>query len=125
MQRVALADSEWKLMQVLWEKGDCTFREICDAVCEENGWTKHAVISYLKRMAQKGAIAILEEAPVKKYCPLLDQAQTIRQETRSLLHKVYNGSALLMVQNAVEQQALSEEERQELIALLQKGRGGQ
>lgn len=121
MQKISLADSEWKLMQVLWEKGCCTFREICDAACEEYGWTKHAVISYLKRMAQKSAIAIQEGTP-KTYRPLLDREQAIRQETRSLLRRVYNGDALLMVQSAVEQQTLSDEERQELIALLQAGR---
>lgn len=124
MKQIMLADSEWRLMQALWANGESsTFRQLCDAVCEPNGWTKHTVMSYLKRLAQKGAIEILEQSPVKRYRPLLAREQAIREETRTLLRRVYNGDALLMVQSAVEEYDLSDEERQELIALLRRGRG--
>lgn len=122
MKRVSLADSEWRLMQILWERGACTLRQLCDAVGPDTGWSKHAVISFLKRMEQKGAIAVEEGRPARHYRPLLDREEALRAETDHVLNRVYNGSPLLMVQNAVSRQPLSPEEREALIALLREGR---
>ncbi len=118
--KIQLSGTEWRLMQVLWANGPCTFKTICDGV-GESGWTKHSIISFLKRMEAKNAIRIEDAKPVKLYHPLLDKDDTLYRETSSLLDRVYNGDLLLMVSNAVKQQALSEEEIDELVALLKGG----
>ena len=115
--KVKLSDAEWQLMQVLWKSGPCTFKTICNDV-KETGWTKHAIISFLKRMEAKNAIRIEDAKPVKRYYPLLDRSQALHQETASLLSRIYNGDLLLMVSSAVKHQALSEDEINALIALL-------
>ena len=120
-KKIALADSEWRLMQIIWEKSPCTFRDICDAACEPNGWTKHDVMSYLKRMEAKGAIAVKDAKPVKLYTAILNKEETIEEETEDLLNRVYNGSLLLMVQSAVRGRGMSEEDMESLKALLAKG----
>lgn len=113
-----LADTEWRLMQIIWEHAPRTFREICDIACPAYGWSKHAVISYLKRMEAKGAIRVEDAKPVKLYYPLLDRDQAIREETKDVLERVYHGSVLLMVQSAVHQQGLSETDFAELERIL-------
>lgn len=121
-KRISLADSEWILMQTIWENPGCTFRGICDAVCAPQGWSKHVVSSYLKRMEAKGAILAEEAKPVKRYRPLLDRENALREETEELLSRVYNGSPLLMIQAAVQAKDLSEEELDALELLLKEGR---
>ncbi|MEG1883924.1 MAG: BlaI/MecI/CopY family transcriptional regulator [Clostridia bacterium] len=117
-EKVRLSDAEWRLMQILWEKGTCTFRQICNAVMDETGWTKHSVISFLKRMETKYAIEIIDAKPVKLYKPVLNKEQALFEETHSLLKKIYNGDLMLMVSNAARQQKLSDDEIDELVSLL-------
>ncbi len=121
-EHIMLADSEWLLMQIIWEKQPCTYRQICDAACEPNGWTRYVVSSYLKRMEAKGVIRIEDAKPVKLYYPLLDRSEAIRTETDDVLKRVYNGDLLLMVQSAVHGQRLSDEEYAALARLLQAER---
>ena len=121
-EHITLANSEWLLMQIIWEKQPCTYRQICDAACGPNGWTRYVVSSYLKRMEAKHVIRIEDAKPVKLYYPLLDKAEAIRTETEDVLNRVYNGDLLLMVQSAVHAQSLSNEEYTELVRLLQAGR---
>lgn len=113
-----LSENEWYIMQVLWEKSPSTLREICDAIKESKGWTKHAVSSFLKRMQEKGAIAVDESGKVKAYSAIWNREDTILEETHSILERVYRGNLLLMVSNAVKEQKLSKEEIEELKSML-------
>lgn len=115
---MGLSENEWYIMQVLWEKSPSTLREICDALQQSKGWTKHAVSSFLKRMEAKGAIKS-EEAKVKEYSAVWNREETIGEETHSVLDRVYKGDLLLMVSNAVKQQNLTKEELEELKSLLE------
>lgn len=113
-----LSENEWYIMQVLWEKSPSTLREICDAIKESKGWTKHAVSSFLKRMQEKGAIAVDESGKVKAYSAIWNREDTILEETHSILDRVYRGDLLLMVSNAVKEQNLSKEEIEEMKHML-------
>lgn len=121
-ERVSLSDAEWRLMQIVWEDPPRTYRQICNAACESNGWTRYVVSSYLKRMEAKGALRVEDASPVKLYHPLLDRQQAISAETEDVLDRVYNGNILLMVQSAVRAQELSDKEMRELEKLLHAGR---
>ena len=76
-----LSENEWYIMQVLWEKSPSTLREICDALKESKGWTKHAVTSFLKRMLEKGAISVDENGKLKNYSAVWSRDDTILEET--------------------------------------------
>ena len=115
-----LSENEWYIMQVLWEKSPSTLREICDALKESKGWTKHAVTSFLKRMLEKGAITVDESGKVKEYFAVWSREDTILEETHSILDRVYRGDLLLMVSNAVKEQKLSKEEIEELKNMLDR-----
>lgn len=115
-----LSENEWYIMQVLWEKSPSTLREICDALKESKGWTKHAVTSFLKRMLEKGAIKVDESGKVKEYFAVWSREDTILEETHSILDRVYRGDLLLMVSNAVKEQKLSKEEIEALKKMLDR-----
>ncbi len=116
----ALTDVEWRLMQCLWAHNQpMTVREISQAVEADTGWSKHSIISFLKRMAAKGYVEIDHGRPIR-YRPLLDRQDTMRKETQNLLGKVYGGDLMLMVSNAVRVQPLSEDEINELISILKE-----
>lgn len=117
-KRPGLSENEWYIMQVLWKHSPAGLREICEALAPVKGWTRHAVISFLKRMEAKGAVSVDESGRVKKYSPCWNREETIREETDNVLERVYGGNLLLMVSNAVKGQELTDEEKRQLRALL-------
>ena len=119
--RVTLSDSEWIIMQEIWKRGEATFREICDGVAAHQ-WSIPAVAACLKRREQKGAIASAEGGPVKVYRSLLRRETAVRKETRDIFRRVYGGDVALLAQSLVHSAALDENDMEELIALLRKGR---
>lgn len=113
-----LSENEWYIMQVLWEKSSASLRELCDALSESKGWTKHAISSFLKRMLEKGAISVDESGKVKNYIAVWNMDETILEETQSIMERVYKGNLLLMVSNAVKEQKMTKEEIEELKNML-------
>jgi len=117
-----LSDAEWRIMQSLWRGGNAmSVREIMDDLGDENTWSVHSVISFLKRMEAKGAVKIHEGRPIR-YSALLDRETAVQKETKDLLGRVYGGEKFLMIKCAVNASPLSDEEREELIAILKGGK---
>lgn len=120
-----LSDSEWKLMNHLWDASPRTITELTAAVKEETGWSKNTVITMLSRLEAKGAVRHEEGVRAKQYFPAVERQAAARAETESFLSKVYGGSLGLMVSNLVESRRLSEEDIAELSAILEKAGGEQ
>lgn len=51
-----LFDSELKVMEVLWEQGSKSAREIVDVLSERIGWNKNTTYTVIKKCIEKGAI---------------------------------------------------------------------
>ena len=119
-ENAALSDTEWRIMQSLWRgREPMSVREILDDL--KDAWSVHSVISFLKRMESKGAVKIHDGRPIR-YSAALDREEAVQEETKDLLGRVYGGEKLLMIQCAVNASPLSEEEREELIAILKGGK---
>lgn len=114
---VSLSDGEWKIMNRLWER-ESTIKELKNLLQEETGWDKHIIITMLSRMEKKGAVRHKDGGRAKVFYPLVSREEVSMQETRGFLQKVYRGSLGMMVNAMVEDQALSEEEIQELYDIL-------
>lgn len=111
---VALTEAEWKIMLLLWEKSPRTMMELTRALAQETGWSKHTVITMLKRMAVKGTVRICEDGPVKTYFPAVSKDRVAREQTQTLLKRLFSGRASLLVNDMVEQGELDDEELREL-----------
>lgn len=118
---VSLSDGEWKIMNRLWE-GESTITKLRNQLHAETGWDKHIIITMLSRMEKKGAVAHRDGGRAKVFYPLVAREEVSMQETRGFLQKVYRGSLGMMVNAMVEDQALSEEEIQELYAILEQAK---
>ena len=57
-----------------------TMMELTRALAQETGWSKHTVITMLKRMAVKGTVRICEDGPVKTYFPAVSKDRVAREQ---------------------------------------------
>lgn len=120
MKKVNLSDAEWKIMNLLWERAPRTMMQITNALKEDTGWTKHTVMSFLKRMEEKGALHYEEGGKAKLYYPDLERQEAALQETEDFLDRVFQGRMGFMLNTMVQQRALSREDMEELHKILEQ-----
>ena len=118
-----LSDSEWKLMNRLWDRSPMTITELTAALREDTGWSKNTIITMLSRLEAEGAVRHEGGLRAKRYFPVTRREDAALPETESFLGKVYGGSLGLMVSNLVERHALTEADIAELSAILEKAGG--
>ena len=80
--QVNLSDSEWKLMNRLWEQSPRTIMDLTASLKEDTGWSKNTVITMLARLEAKGAVRHEEGGRAKRYAPLLRREDAARIEVR-------------------------------------------
>lgn len=120
--RMKISDGEWKIMQLLWKKSPQSIIQLTKALEAETGWTKHTVISYLKRMEEKGAVRYETEGRTKQFYPLIEEKDAEMQETEYFLNKVFQGKLGLLLHTMVQQQNFSEDEIEELQSILDQAK---
>lgn len=121
--KTELSNGEWTLMKALWESSPQTITQLTATLKDSTGWSKHTIISMLSRLEAKGAVAYRDNGRAKEYYPRLQQSDASRAETKRFLEKVYNGSLGVMVHAMMDSHALSQEDIQELSAILEKAKG--
>ena len=113
--------TEWKLMECLWEKGSVTGREAVDYLHAHAQWSRSTTLTMLRRMTEKGVIACVDhDDGVKTYAPLVSRQQAAQRETHDFLSRVYHGSVSQMVSAVTEKQSLTQQEIDELYAILRR-----
>lgn len=117
---VRLSEAEWKVMSLLWQEAPQTMMQLTNHFKETTGWTKHTVMTFLRRMEEKGAIHHEEGERAKLYYPDVGRDEAVQQETEEFLEKVFNGRMGLMLNTMVERKALSKEEITEMYEILRR-----
>lgn len=125
MDDVNLTNSEWYVLDCLWEKSPMTVMELVAALGTRLGWAKSTTITTLRRMEDKGLLLCQIQGRAKHYSPAVSRDRAVRRETRSFLDKVYRGSVGLMVSAMAQDQALSKKEIDELYEILRRAEEGQ
>lgn len=115
---IKLSEAEWKVMNVLWEEAPQTIMGLTRHFRETTGWTKHTIMTFLKRMEDKGAVYYEAGVRAKLYYPRIEKKEAVLQETEEFLERVFDGRMGLMLNTMVEQRALSEKEIAELYEIL-------
>ncbi|WMM26374.1 BlaI/MecI/CopY family transcriptional regulator [Tissierella sp. MB52-C2] len=119
-EKTKLTDTEWKIMMLLWEKNPLTCRQIEDDLKEETGWSRHTIISFLKRMQKKNYIRMEEANPARLYYPLLNKDETVLQETRSFVKKIFDGKMGLLVSSLVDSEDITKDEINSMLQSLKE-----
>ena len=118
-KEVCIAETEWKVMEVLWQKPNQTITEI-KAALSESGWS---VKTLVRRLTQKGALAIDRTASPFCYYPLVEEEACRRKETRHFIDKIYNGSVKMLIASLTTDSSLTDEESQKLMEIIDKMEG--
>ena len=116
-----LTNSEWYVLDCLWERAPQTVTQLVPILKEKVGWAKSTTITTLRRMEDKGLIRAEQEGRAKVFYPAIAREEAAAAETESLLSRVYHGSVGLMVSTLLQNRRISREELKELQMLLEQG----
>ena len=116
---INISDSEWKVMEVVWNEPGITIGLI-RAALESEGWSYSTIKTLVIRLVKKGALRTEESERGKCYYAAVNERECKTRETRNFLDRIYNGSVKRMVSNLVMESSLSEEDVKELMKLVDK-----
>ncbi len=117
---IQCTDAEWKILEVLWDRSPRTMTEITKELEPSTGWTRHTVITLLKRMEEKGTVLVDESGPAKLYTPAVEKGKASTEQTRRFLSHIFKGNASLLINNLVSSGDLTVEDMQEIIDEIKK-----
>ena len=101
-------DSELNILEILWENGERTAKDIAALAAVQVGWSKTTTYTVVKKCVEKGLVERTE--PGFRCRALVSREEVQRQETRGLIDRMYGGSADRLVASLLDGKALSGEE---------------
>jgi BlaI family transcriptional regulator, penicillinase repressor len=119
-RKMTIHDTEWDLLEVLWEKERSTAREVTEALSKKRGWATSTVKTLLDRMVKKKLVAARQVGNVWEYTPAVRPIDARRSAWGELIDKAFGGAVAPALHFLAEDAKLSKRELAELRALLDR-----
>jgi len=123
-KKTELFDSEWAILQVVWEREPCAAPTVQEALEKDKGWAYTTVKTLMDRMVKKGLLKTERIRNLYLYRSALTRAQAQRGEILRTVKRAFDGALTPMMQFLIENEKLSEEDYRRLERLLQNRRRG-
>ena len=115
---VNISESEWEVMNVVWQKSPIPASEIVQQLSARNEWHSRTIRTLLDRLVKKGALAIEEDGKRYLYVPTVSMEACVHHESRSFIDRVFGGEPVSMLLNLVKNTKLSADEIKRLKKIL-------
>lgn len=117
-KHVKPTEGELEILQVLWEKGNATVREVHETILKskEAGYT--TTLKLMQIMFEKGLVTRDDSAKTHVYQPNVSKEKTQSQFVGKMITSLFGGSSTKLVMQALGSQSPSKEELDEIQQLL-------
>ena len=122
MGETQLGRMQFRIMQVLWDRGRTSAREITDVLSRSEPVAHSTVQTLLRQLEAKGAIGHEEAGRTFVFFPRLKEDKVKRTATRELLERVFGGNVGSLVAHLLKNERLSRPELDELHRLIDQQR---
>ncbi len=115
-----ISEAEWRVIKLLWDKSPRTANEIVETLEGTVQWNAQTIRTLINRLVQKGAINFDKDGRSYLYYPQVQEKDVQRAETKSFVSRVFSGAMQPMIASFLEETDLSDDEIDQLEALLKK-----
>jgi predicted transcriptional regulator len=117
-----VTDTELAILQVLWEQGPSTRRQITDVVYPRGGPAQYATVQkLLERLEGKGFVAAKNRGlGVLTFTVSVDRDELISRKLQEMAEKLCGGSMTPLLMNLVRAQPLTDRQLEELRSFIQE-----
>lgn len=106
-------EGEMEILQVLWQKGNATVREVHEALNKkDSGYT--TTLKLMQILHEKGMVERDTNQKTHIYKALVSQDKTEKQLVNKMIDNVFNGSAARLVMQALGNHTASADEIDEI-----------
>ncbi|MGE7759749.1 penicillinase repressor BlaI [Peribacillus sp. NPDC097895] len=116
----SISESEWEIMNVLWDKAPKTANDIIFSLQESTDWKPKTIRTLLDRLVQKDVVGVNKNLRVYTFYPLYTQEECQRAETESFINRIYGGTMKSMLVQFIQEDTLSDDDINELRFILNK-----
>ena len=116
-----VTETELAILQVLWDSGPTTIRQVADVLYPRGGRAQYATVQkLLDRLEQDGWVARTKAQPANIYRASVGRDELIGRRLQDMAEKLCGGSLTPLLTHLVRAKRLSEVERRELRDLIDK-----
>jgi BlaI family penicillinase repressor len=124
MGEIQLGRMQFRIMQILWDHGRASAREITDVLNGSEPVAHSTVQTLLRQLEAKGAVGHEEEGRTFVFLPRLKEDKVKRTAAHDLLERVFGGNVGSLVAHLLKGERLSKAELEGLQRLIDERRKG-
>jgi len=113
-------EAEFEILQVLWEHGTCTVRDVHEVLHRRGGTGYTTALKMLQIMHDKGLVVRDESRRAHVYQAAVSKERTQKKFLSDMLRRVFDGSHSRLVLQALGDHQASREELREIRVLLNR-----
>jgi BlaI family penicillinase repressor len=113
-----LFESEWAILQVVWERQPCSAPEVQETLIDDKKWAYTTVKTMMDRMVKKGLLDVEKIRNLNLYRSAVTQKQARKSEITRTIKRAFEGAISPMMQFLVEDEDISDAEIDRLEQLI-------
>jgi BlaI family penicillinase repressor len=117
---VRLTESEWQIMNALWQGHPATARELAERLPDHVQWAHTTIKTLLSRLAAKGAVSEDKRGHASVYAPRVTQDEARRTSLRTLLDQAFDGGVAPFLSFLAREKSLTAKQRRQLSRVLEE-----
>jgi BlaI family transcriptional regulator, penicillinase repressor len=119
-----LTEAEWQIMNALWENWPATARQIADRLPNDVNWAYTTIKTMLTRLTDKKAVKETKNGNIGLYEPILTRQNAQRVALKTLVNQAFDGAFGPLMHFLLEDQKLTDKQKEELLQALKQGEQG-
>jgi len=108
------------VIEVVWELGEASVRQVWKRLCRNKELAYTTVLTAMQRLERAGWLKHRVEGKKHVYLPTRTRAQAGAGSVRKFVQRMFDGNALMLFRQLVEEGELSDDELQELQHIINK-----
>lgn len=113
-----LPKSEIEVAKIVWKLKRATVTNVTELLLESREINSRTVQTYLRRLEDKGYLAVDRSGRSNIYTPLIEPSRVIRESVSTFVSQLFDGKALSLIQYLVQHKNLFSLEILEVRVLL-------
>ncbi|MES1157278.1 MAG: BlaI/MecI/CopY family transcriptional regulator [Alphaproteobacteria bacterium] len=114
-----ISAAESQIMEVLWRESPLAAEDVAAAVGPGQNWEVATVKTLLNRLLTKKAVSAERVGRRYLYAPLIARADYVREESQTLIDRLFDGKLAPLVSHFAETKQLSADDIAELKRLIE------
>ena len=119
-ERGKFTEFEWEIMQILWDRGIASVREVEEEYCKKVKKKAYTTIqTYMERLTTKGILEKCKIGMVNFYRPNVEKESVLKNETKRFVNIAFRGSFSKLASYLIHSEGIKQEDLEEIKKMIE------